>query len=212
MTMKKISATGLLLIACLTLFTRKAGAPTTNPKSLDEITKISRPNLKQPKPMPKTAEKIDYITDNFYNDSEQVLLARMLLGEAESCSEIEKIAVAYTALNRINDNQAWNGTTLREVLLKPRQYSCFNENINSKLKNPLRYNAEEFISSLHLAREILAGKYPDPTNGATHYLNPNHPDLKGKPLPAWTKKLKEVRLNANTIEKIYHTFYKTNQK
>ncbi len=154
----------------------------------------------------KKENKDNYKTDDFYKDTNEMLLARMLLGECENCSEIEKIAVAYTAINRSNDGKKWNGETLREVILKPYQYSAFNENLNAKLKNPLAYNSKEFFDSLKLANEILTGKHPDPTNGATHYLNPNHPSLKGKPLPSWTKKLREVILD--TTEKIYHTFFK----
>ena len=155
------------------------------------------------------AEKIkrvltDYKTDDFYKDSDKVLLARMLFGEAESCSDIEKIAIAWTALNRMDDEKDWNGTTLQEVILKPYQYSAFNLGRNAKLKNPMTYNRWEFLDCLQLAREILAGMHPDPTNGATHYLNPYHPDLKGKPAPDWVRGMVE-------IEKIWwnirHKFY-----
>ncbi len=145
-----------------------------------------------------------YKTDDFYKDTDEMLLARMLLGETEDCSEIEKIAVAYTAINRTNDGKKWNGETLQEVILKPYQYSAFNENLNAKLKNPMTYNLNEFEICLELAKEILAGKYSDPTKGATHYLNPNHPDLKGKPLPSWTNSMEKI----GRIENSYHVFYK----
>jgi spore germination cell wall hydrolase CwlJ-like protein len=149
-------------------------------------------------------EKPDYKTDNFYKDTDEVLLARLLLGECENCSNAEKIAVAYTVINRMNDGKKWNGETLQEVILSPFQYSAFNENLNAKLKDPMSYNSQEFQSCLQLAKEILAGKHSDPTSGATHYLNPRHPDLWGKPLPKWTEEL----INIGRIQNSFHVFYK----
>jgi len=144
-------------------------------------------------------EQLDYKTSDFYQDSDKVLLARMLLGEAENCSKQEKIAVAYTAINRVNDNQKWNGEKLKEVILKPYQYSCFNKNLNNKLKDPLNYNSKEFLGCLELAEEILAGEYKDPTEGATHYYNP-----KLVKEPEWTKKAEKI----GKIENSRHVFYK----
>lgn len=140
-----------------------------------------------------------YKVSDFNEDPDQVLLARMLLGEAEDCSKIEKIAVAYTAINRAKDNKKWNGKNLKEVILKPYQYSCFNKEYNQSLKDPMRYNEKEFISCLNLAEEILNGKYKDPTGGATYYYNPSK--IKK---PNWAKKLKRI----GRIKNSYHVFYK----
>ncbi len=146
----------------------------------------------------------DYKTNNFHDDSNEVLLARMIFGECRNCSKAEKIAVAYTIINRMNDNNDWNGKTLKEVILKPYQYSAFNKDRNFKLKNPMKYNAKEFLNCFFLAKEILQGKYKDPTQGATHYLNPDHPDLKGRQLPKWARELKSL----GRVENGYHIFYK----
>ena len=179
--------------------------PLKTVESSDELVeKDSKPYMLFDVEKVRSVPKKDYRTDNFYNDSDDVLLARMLLGEAEDCSDLEKISIAWTVLNRMDDGKKWNGTTLQEVILKPMQYSAFNPDLNAKLKNPLAYNPGEFYSSLNLAREILAGKYSDPTNGATHYLNPNHPDLRERALPAWTRSMARVGRIGNS----YHTFYK----
>ena len=159
-------------------------------KSISKIPEL----IKKLKPI-----KEDYDTLDFSQDSEKVLLARMLLGEVENCSKQERIAVAYTAINRINDNKKWNGETLKEVILKPYQYSCFNETFNKKLKTPLNYNKKEFLSCLKLSGEILSGKYKDPTNGATHYYNPR--TIKE---PFWAKKTKKI----GKIKNSKHLFYK----
>ncbi len=137
----------------------------------------------------------NYRISNFNEDPDQILLARMLLGEAEECSKIEKIAVAYTAINRANDNKKWNGETLKEAILKPYQYSCFNKEYNQPLKNPMSYNQKEFISCLNLAEKILAGEYKDPTDGATYYYNPSK--IKK---PRWTKGLEKVGVKAEFLK------------
>ncbi len=138
----------------------------------------------------------NYEVSNFSEDSDKNLLARLILGEAADCSEIEKIAVAYSAINR-----AKRGKSLKEVILEPYQYSCFNEGSDSSkfLKNPMAYDSKEFIECLNLARDILSGKYSDPTGGATHYFNP-----KIVKTPSWAKNLKKI----GRIKNSYHIFYK----
>lgn len=130
-----------------------------------------------------------YKVDNFNEDSTTIILARMILGEAADCSQLEKIAVAYTAINRMNNSK--QSERLKEVILKPRQYSCFNENKASStkfLKDPLKYDGKEFLSCLELAEDILLGRYNDPTKGATHYYNP---DL--VKTPKWAKEYENLK-------------------
>jgi hypothetical protein len=155
----------------------------------------------------------NFKTEDFSKDSERVLLARMILGEAEKCSDLEKISVAYVAINRANDGKKWNGETLKESILKPYQFSCFNKElfekvngkirkrINSRLKHlndPMNYNPKEFKQCLILSGEILGGKYSDPTNGATFYYNPKTIDS-----PKWAGKLKRVKVPGTV-----HWFFK----
>lgn len=142
-----------------------------------------------------------FVTNDFSKDSESVLLARMLLGEAEGCSTLEKVAIAYTALNRVNDGKRWNGETLKEALLTPGQYSCFNhDNKRSKvLKNPLRYNAKEFLQCVDIAEKFVKGKYNNISKGATHYYNP-----RGISTPYWARHMKEIGKIGDSI----HLFYK----
>ncbi len=103
---------------------------------------------------------------------EKRLLARMLLGEARNCSDLEKVAIAYTVINRVKDGKNWNGTNIKDVILKDRQYSCFNyDDRNRKVvENPEKY--PEYKRCYQIASAVLDGKFKDPTNGATHYYNP----------------------------------------
>ncbi len=110
-------------------------------------------------------------TDDFSKDFDEVLFARMLLGEGEGMSELGKIENGYVALNRLFDIKKRWGKTIKEVLLQPNQFSSFEER-KKRLEDPLKYNPKEFLECLTLSRDLLKGKYKDPTEGATHFFNP----------------------------------------
>ena len=138
--------------------------------------------------------------EEFLKDSDEVLLARTLFGETrEKCSKYEKIAVAYTVLNRINDGKKINGETLKEVILAKKQYSCFNEGDSNlkKIKNPEKYNAKEWKKCLNLSKEILKGKYHKHNYGQTHYHRKNI-------VYPWKEPMKEKLLS----EGLKHQFYR----
>lgn len=125
----------------------------------------------------KTSQVEDYMASdyNFSSDSDTVLLARMIFGEARRNSRIEQIAVAHTALTRAKDKVRWNGTDIRSALLTPKQYSCFNDDDPNReiLEDPMRYDSKRFKQCLVVAEKVLNGEYKDPTNGATHYHAPS---------------------------------------
>jgi spore germination cell wall hydrolase CwlJ-like protein len=145
-------------------------------------------------------EKKNYRTEDFSQDSDEVLLARMLFGEARGCDIEEKIAIAYTAINRAEDGKAWNGETLREVLLKPYQYSCFNKSdLNrKKLMDPEKYDVRAWQECLEVAKDILADRYKDPTNRVTHYFKPSVVK------PSWADKITRI----GRIKGSRHEFYR----
>lgn len=126
----------------------------------------------------------DYRTNDFSNDNDEVLLARMIFGEARGESEQGRIAVAYSAVNRLQ-NQRRFGRNLHEVILRRSQYTCFNQgNANRiQLMDPLRYDAARFRQCLQTARNVLGRRAADPTSGANHYFNPNHAN------PSWADRM-----------------------
>ncbi len=150
------------------------------------------------------AERLDYKTEDFSEDTDEVLLARMIFGEARGLSEIEKIAVGYTAVNRANDNVKWNGSDVRSAVLKSKQYSCFNSNDpnREKLMNPMDYEPSEFIKCLDISRKILDGTAEDFSNGATHYFNPSVVS------PSWKNRMHKIGKIDTGNKLSVHEFYK----
>jgi len=96
---------------------------------------------------------------------EDDLLARVIWGEARSESILGQVAVACAALNRLARPVLY-GKTLRDVLLRPKAFSCLNH--NDPNRNPiLRLNPHpKYITIAQLA---IAGLLEDPTGGATLY-------------------------------------------
>jgi N-acetylmuramoyl-L-alanine amidase len=97
------------------------------------------------------------------------LLARCIWGEARGQSVQGKLAVAHVVLNRVNA-RAYYGRTIKEVVLKPWQFSCFNEN-DPNLAKILGLNvANPDLAYCHAVADVaLLTDNPDPTGGATHY-------------------------------------------
>ena len=113
----------------------------------------------------------DWKTTDLTNDSDHVLLARMLFGEAKTCSKKEKIAIAYTVLNRIKNHRNHYGTpTVKGIILHDKAYSCFNRNDPNLtlLMDPMSHNPQQWQECLQVARLVLSGQVADPI-GATHY-------------------------------------------
>ena len=85
-----------------------------------------------------------------------------------------KYAIANVVLNRA-EHPCWWGRNVREVILAPQQFSCFNfEDINRhKLVDPLRYDRPEVWQECYaVAPEVLSQEHRnDTTNGATHYFD-----------------------------------------
>jgi spore germination cell wall hydrolase CwlJ-like protein len=138
-----------------------------------------------------------------YTDVE--LLGKLIYGEARSCSDTEKIAVAYTALNRVSDGDPRNGDTLREVILKPYQYSCFNSKDpnSAKIRSAHKNDPQVYRECLEIAEKVLSGKYKDPTNGAINYHTNN---IAKK--PDWARKLDRIGRLKTENGLSAHIFYR----
>ena len=143
-----------------------------------------------------------YKTDDFNDDPEQVLLARMIWGEGRNvCSEFEQGVIGQTAINRARDGKKWNGSTVKGALLTKWQYSCFWDKQREKLMNPEAYDAKSFQTALRIAKDVLDGKYEQTAQGATHYHTP-------AVSPNWASSSQMQRINIGNARNLKHIFYR----
>lgn len=104
------------------------------------------------------------------------LMALCIYGEARGESLAGKIAVAHTIMNRVKLPKWW-GRTIQDVILKPKQFSCFND--GSKNRLTLRAIAADWDRAFQrnrvlrecylVAEGVIEGDIRDNTDGATHY-------------------------------------------
>jgi len=188
-----LSVVGGILVNRTLRYSNLPDIETPNPPNLeipdvpDELMHLGVPTVDMP-------ESVD---NEFSRDTEVMLLARTIFGEARGRSEKLKIAIGFTVLNRmkVRDQE------LREVVLDPSQYSCFlrSDPNFSLLKNPLskkltNEDRAEWPKCFKLAEGLLVGKFKDPTHGATHF----HTEVvSGK--YEWMNTMKSVGKIENTI-------------
>lgn len=97
------------------------------------------------------------------------VLARTIWGEARGEGRDGMIAVANVVVNRANAG-GWWGNSIREVCLKPWQFSAWNPtdpNLIRMLK--VDDTDPQFADALQIAAAAVAGRLPDITGGATNY-------------------------------------------
>ncbi len=116
------------------------------------------------------------IYKSFGNLDDLKLLSLLVYGEARGESLDGKAAVAWVALNRAKKG-GWFGDTLKDVILKPYQFSCFlpGDSNFSKLEEISREfdafleNDQVFRECYYIARGVLEGWIMDVTHGALYY-------------------------------------------
>jgi hypothetical protein len=125
-------------------------------------------------------------TGDFYDDPEDILLARLILGEAEGQPKEVKTGVGFTVINRVKKQHSYWGLNNREVILKERQYDAmWNKNTWEKVREPLSNASDirrkEWFESHEVSKGILAGTLTDPTSGATNFHSFTNPE----DFPSW---------------------------
>jgi len=134
-------------------------------------------------------------TGDFNDDTEQMILARMIFGEVENQSKKAKIGVGFTVLNRIKKQRTNWGFTIHEVILKESQYdSLWNKDTKDKVRNPLQdiINQGPWSESYEAAGTVLSRQIADPTFGATNFHSYKHQ----KDFPWWaTENNFKVKIN-----------------
>jgi len=123
---------------------------------------------------------------NFFSFSSIAWMALCIMLEAGGEPYKGKIAVGYVILNRYRAQRSYFGHTIVGVILKRKQFSCFNNVEREKLvkdfeKGCYRKDMDECFKA---ARAAFYGEEKDPTNGAFWYV---HKRLEGK--CRWMKNL-----------------------
>lgn len=106
-------------------------------------------------------------------------LTRTLFGEARGESEPGQIGVAHVILNRLRQPGWWSrcksdgilDDTIAAVCRHPFQFSCWNASDPNRTKiDGLPRTDPAYVRLRALAEAVaVAGRYADPTGGATHY-------------------------------------------
>lgn len=111
--------------------------------------------------------------------TEEELLTMLGWGEARGEPTHGILAVMWVAKNRSDRRQR----ALKDVILQPWQFSCFNERDpnRAKLITASVDDPKNWGIALGAARLLLSGWTRDPTGGATHFYSVRFP------VPYWAK-------------------------
>ena len=101
---------------------------------------------------------------------EDDILTRTVYGEARGESADGQAAVAWVILNRASKRRSYMGTTIKEVCLKPQQFSCWNANDPNRATLLSLNTNDPLYKSIHeIVVQVLNGTRPDKTHGSLHY-------------------------------------------
>lgn len=107
---------------------------------------------------------------------ENEIMALTIYGEARGEPYLGKVAVGSVILNRV-DHRDWDGKTIKEVCLKHKQFSCFNEKddnypiLSNIAQNPTLEASRNrvFKICLDIATDMIAGKIERITEGLDYH-------------------------------------------
>jgi spore germination cell wall hydrolase CwlJ-like protein len=111
-------------------------------------------------------------------------LIRTIAFEASGEPAMAKIAVAYVVLNRKKSGR-W-GETIKTVVTNPGQFEPWTTK-RTEIEG-LSPDDPSYQSAAIIADAVLSGQTPDPTAGATYFLNPTIVrERRGGALPSWAR-------------------------
>lgn len=150
-------------------------------------------------------------TSNIFTSNSESLdiLARTLYGEARNEGDTGIKAVACVIMNRVKEQKSMWGKNVKQVCLKPWQFSCWNprnglslndKNIVANYQSMMKATDADpsFMRCKQIASEALNGSLIDITGGATYY---HTTAIK----PKWAKGVEPIKVVAS------HAFYTTSQ-
>ena len=135
-----------------------------------------------------------------YEPEERDYLIRTIAFEASGEPDEGKAAVALVILNRKRSGR-W-GDNIKDVVMHPWQFEPWMT--RRKEMEKLSLDDPRYQSAARIADAVLTGQIPDPTAGATHFLNPTVVrQRRSGSLPSW------ARGEGQPIGR--HTFYSLNE-
>lgn len=130
------------------------------------------------------------------------LAIRTILGEAGNQGEVGQAAVAHVLRNRLNSGGY--GDKLENVILKPKQFSVWNQGDKAgDYARSIDPNSDQYKKAGDIFDRVNSGEIEDPTKGATHYANVNTvSQQRGGNLPSWLANMPDtVQIGAHTFGK-----------
>ncbi len=119
-----------------------------------------------------------------YSAEDRDYLIKTIAFEAGEEPDEGKAAVAHVVLNRTKSGR-W-GDTIKEVVTRPWQFEPW----MTRRKEIGRLSSDDarYKDAARIADAVLSGQIPDPTAGATHFLNPTIVrERRGGSLPSWAQ-------------------------
>jgi spore germination cell wall hydrolase CwlJ-like protein len=112
------------------------------------------------------------------------LMIRTVISEADDRPPVGQAAVAHTILNRVNYG-GW-GDTPSEVVLSRDQFEPWST--RARELSAIKPESDRYRRVAGVVDDVLSGRTPDPTGGATHFLDPEIvKGRRGGTLPDWAR-------------------------
>lgn len=105
------------------------------------------------------------------SDADLEVMARTLWAECRLEPDQGQVAVAWVIRNRATHPRWW-GRSVKEVCLKPWQFSCWNKDDPQykRIRAPELVNDPRYRHSLEICRDVLGGYLDDTSLGSDHYV------------------------------------------
>lgn len=123
------------------------------------------------------------------DDPDVIYITQTVYGEARGESWNAKLGVAHVIVNRKKAKRRYFGRSIKTIVQKPQQFSCWNHRDPNcpKIHDPLKHESvDTWLECYVAARLVLRGKVIDNTRGALWYIDESIIDDP----PSWVAKLK----------------------
>jgi hypothetical protein len=118
------------------------------------------------------------------SDQDRDYIIRTVIGEAGDQPPVGQAAVTSVIMNRVNAGNYGKSPT--DVVLAPSQFEPWQTRSKELMSIPT--NSPEYQNVGKIVDGVLSGSTPDPTNGATHFLDPVIVrQRRGGTLPDWAQ-------------------------